>query len=394
MIGVYILYTMIGANAFASAFDLLPCSRARCEVENADEAILAWAPAPAIGATLPACLPPREKHPQAKLPDGLPGKAGVGASVKLEKLERSNQTGCTWTRRTMNLMRFIQSQRKLCARRRKETREQASVREDYKNLSSAWDSAHPLRVGGLVKKKKEEKQEMWQHANQYTVAGVIKLGYSGHGKSSLQREGIDGSTKQASCTAVTASIAAELQDRQLGLRLQKKCRGFVLSKHHDGTPIEVAFGSLQDLLLPCARFAHKGPDGLWKMLPWSEYCQVTKQRIAPRKGVVEVFAQLYRCAWMDENNVQYRYKVLAPPMFLQVGNASTVHGATDHSFKNFSIDRLKELADRNRFMMIHEAPDNVAYNRRHEGYTAIVRLPINIWYSPGGCVAHLSRLNI
>jgi len=174
----------------------------------------------------------------------------------------------------------------------------------------------------------------------------------------------------------------------------KKCRGFVLSKHHDGTPIEVAFGSLQDLLLPCARFAHKGPDGLWKMLPWSEYCQVTKQRIAPRKGVVEVFAQLYRCAWMDENNVQYRYKVLAPPMFLQVGNASTVHGATDHSFKNFSIDRLKELADRNRFMMIHEAPDNVAYNRRHEGYTAIARLPINIWYSPGGCVAHLSRLNI
>ena len=74
MIGVYILYTMMGANAFASAFDLLPCSRARCEVENADEAILAWAPAPGIGATLPVCLPPREKHPQAKLPDGLPGK--------------------------------------------------------------------------------------------------------------------------------------------------------------------------------------------------------------------------------------------------------------------------------------------------------------------------------
>jgi hypothetical protein len=189
-------------------------------------------------------------------------------------------------------------------------------------------------------------------------------------------------------SAVTASIGLELQERKIRKKLRTDdCRGLVVSLNHDATPIKIAFGPLQDKLLPCARYAHKNNDGHWRYLPWNEFRNYTNT--APRSGVVELFAVQYTVAWSSKQGLRYKHKIIAPPMLLQAGNASNIHSAIDQCVSTLSLESLKKIANDNRFMMLHEGPDNIAYNKRHCGYTAKEELPINIFYNPLGCKAHL-----
>ena len=182
--------------------------------------------------------------------------------------------------------------------------------------------------------------------------------------------------------SVTASLTSELQDNRLDANLSSATRGVVYARHHDGTPYTLAFGKLQDILLPAARYAVKGPDGQWKLVPWSELQLHT--RLAPRKGVLELFAQVNRIAWDDNIGQHFQHKVITQPRYLERGNASTIHNAIDTASPHLSLARLKEVANRSRFLLLHEVPDNVSYNKRHMGYVAQEELPLNIWFYPGG----------
>ena len=166
--------------------------------------------------------------------------------------------------------------------------------------------------------------------------------------------------------SVTASIGIQLQDRRVRRRLEGDgIRGLVVSRYHDATSIKVQIAALQDVLLPCARYAHKDNDGSWRLLPWSEFRHYTKT--APRNGVVELFAIHYSAAWEDTEGRRYKHKLMAPPMLLQAGNASNIHSALDVAVPALSINSLKEIADKNGGILIHETPDNIAYSKRHMG---------------------------
>ena len=344
-----------------------------------------------------------------ELPDLLPVKATSAtetskketrASAAVIRLSRKRKLPdddprpkMKWISRD-NLMKYIQTRRSLCAKKTRDARQRKSELSKFGRLANAWDDVHDLRIGVQVDRSgtddganKNSTVKNWQHPNQYTVRGVIRKGFAIVGKSSVQRTGMDGSTHQSKLSTSTASIALILQDRKLREKLAgNKTRGLVVARHHDGTPHAVQFGALQHLLVPRARYMHKNPDGSRKLIPWDEYKEL--HRIAPRSGVLELFAQQIEVAW-TEDTLHKRHPVVTNPLYLGAGNASTIASAIDNAIPSLSLEAMKNIADENRFMLLHEVPDNIAYNRRHMAYFAIVKLPPNIFYYPGGCKAHL-----
>ena len=105
--------------------------------------------------------------------------------------------------------------------------------------------------------------------------------------------------------------------------------------------------------------------------------------------MVELFALRYHAAWSGDRSLHHRHKLIASPKILKAGNASNVHAAVDRGMPCLDLKSLKELADANRMVLIHEVPDNVSYNKRHMAWTALMDLPDNILYNPSGCKAHL-----
>ena len=401
------------ASVFLSAFDDLPQSSPPIDRAIDVGVNLACAALPAdlpsssrpsasIFLDLPADLPPRSLGVNAdcgNLPDQAPGcRPAACKPVKKDAVKRGDAVTRTWTRRSKALMKYVQATRREIASKRREINRDGTLLKKFCGLADAWDATHPLRHGNHVrrddgKKKgfKDKGKKKSVHPRQYTIPGVIKVGFQTVGKSPVMKTGMDGTVHQGGMASVTASICAMLQDRQLKKKLSGDIKGLVIARHHDGTPINVAFGVLQDLLLPCARYAHRSQDGSWHLLPWSEIRKFTK--IALRSGVIELFAQQVECKYNDGDGYHCRHKAIATPLFLQAGNASTIHTALDRAFTAFSIDSLKVIADQNKFILVHEVPDNIAYNKRHMGYYAIMDLPKNIFYFPYGCRAHvISRM--
>jgi hypothetical protein len=284
-------------------------------------------------------------------------------------------------------MKYVQACRREKASKRRELKLRTEGDKNYDRLANAWDEVHPLRNGTLAKRFNKQAKD-WLHANQYTVPGVIRFAFGGVGQSVKHRMGLDGTTHMCGIMSVTASCGTILLNDRLSVEISKpRVRGFVLGRHHDATPIRLTFGALQELLLPYARFASKQSDGSWKMIPWSELRRSTNR--APKHGTVELFAMTLHAAWDDAAGHHHYHDIPTAPKIITVGNASTVYTAVvkNKSLPALSEASLAQVANENRFILIHEVPDNIQYNVRHLAFFATF-LPYNIYAYLGGCMGH------
>ena len=300
--------------------------------------------------------------------------------------KKRKQSSVNWKQREPKLMAFVTSVRMRKAAELRHAAKQRSPKFDA--LANSWDYVHILREGNKVKRGSKELQR-W-HPQQYTVEGVLRVGFNTVGKGKVVRGGLDGTQHQLAMLSSTASIACTLQDRKVSkeVGLEHDHLGFVLCRYYDGTPIDVVFANLQSKLIPFARYLHQVGDEM-KLLTWEQYSKLGKA--TPRRGTVELFAQIHECRYTDSLGATHQRKLLIPPMLLQNGKASSIFSGVEQAIAALSTGALAAWKGK-RFVLLHENPDNLAANVRKLHYTASI-LPFFILMILGGCICHrLSRL--
>ena len=81
----------------------------------------------------------------------------------------------------------------------------------------------------------------------------------------------------------------------------------------------MAFGALQDRLVPHARYALLFADGLWRSVTYSEYQQLRGSR-APRFGILDVMVAGLFVSYIGANGEMNGIRFFARPKIVQRGN--------------------------------------------------------------------------
>ena len=151
---------------------------------------------------------------------------------------------------------YLHSQKRLKLEREKKAR----VKEGIAPLQRAWNDKR-LRAGDCVGDAVGDLAGL--HPNQWSFGGVLLNAWQQIGKSKVLRAGIDGIHRALGVLVTVASALNECQNMFIEDEvddIRRRGSPFVLTRHYDCTPIRVLFGSLQDEVMPYARYAHFDED--------------------------------------------------------------------------------------------------------------------------------------
>jgi hypothetical protein len=134
---------------------------------------------------------------------------------------------------------------------------------------------------------------------------------------------------------------------------------FVVTKHYDFTPARLAFGSMQDELMPWARyFKHNGRK--WVVVPFEEMHAKYKGHL--RYGTLELFAQCNTLSFPWGHSGILNRQIILPPLIGQRANASCTFRAIEDSCPELSVASLLVLARLLPWIIYVDGPDNASAN--------------------------------
>jgi hypothetical protein len=117
---------------------------------------------------------------------------------------------------------------------------------------------------------------------------------------------------------------------------------------------------------------------------------VATTHVAPTgQGVVETFGQLADVSYWDHDVEEFR-RYRFPPVFLEKGNASTIHSAVESACGSLSIENLVELSERT-VVLYDETVDCGKPNLRRRGFVSFKTraCPDLLYQRSLGCTVHL-----
>lgn len=224
-----------------------------------------------------------------------------------------------------------------CKRTRRAERGNEELRASSSALEAAWNSQR-LRSGDFVGAAEEEQSGM--QVNQYTPGGVLRQAWLQLGKNRTLREGLDGQARSLDILAcVSAAMRLEQVDfarHQLDhIVAERSCP--VIAKFYDCTPMRIAFGKLQQQLVPHARFPVK-IDQQWKSVTLDVFLSKSpgRQRSTLRYGVMELLAQGVTCHYITKDDMFAGFRLFCRPRILQGATGSCIYSATETENKDWS----------------------------------------------------------
>ena len=258
--------------------------------------------------------------------------------------------------------------------------------EESTALKDAWNH-RSLRLGDQVR------DETRPGGNRtFTAAGILKVAWRSAGKSTNERDGIEGTHRVHSMVATSASVISSCQDRVVsdeisGLR-SLHAVPFCL-KWYDGTPISVKFGRLQEELMPYARYPVMDPDTKeWKSVGDLEITKRLGPGRLPSFGTVELMVRGGCMHFMCPTSRQIQgIRVFAKPAVLQHGGASCIYRGTEDSIPAFSAEGLSSICEEVPFLFYCELPDGHSANARKQEKTRAA-LPSNCGMLTAKCGSH------
>lgn len=208
------------------------------------------------------------------------------------------------------------------------------------------------------------------------------------GKRSFDRNGVEGTHHGLEITSCLASAAARTQQQWLSEQVEHIAQHKyvpVLQRHWDATSNRLAFGSLQDVLAPHARYSMKDAAGNWSLVNYREFKK--KYKVA-RYGVVELLAQGGTIHWWTGQDEIDGCRWVLPPCVIQNGGSSCLFRAVQYSVEPLTPVGLRHLCSRVPFMFVHDHPDGCAPNKRAMA-AGKETLPSNCFdISDGTCASH------
>ena len=266
-------------------------------------------------------------------------------------------------------------------------------------LADAWDvrvARHGDRidrqaVGGAP----QGRTNAWAHGNTLTMEFVARHAFSQIGSrasgGSCGEVDIDGGRRGLECMLSVCALATRLISSVLDdmYTLWSRREAVFVNRFGDSTPILLKFGSLQDLLMPLARYLKQADDGRWTSCSFAEY-RALHPKCAPKMGIVEVFASSALVHWasVDGGGVSdmHDQEVFAPPRVLQRATGDCTFTAMDSVSPALSIAKLSEL--RGGYVFLNDVPDNSRANLRFKKFV-LSQLPAHMLYDEmSGCIVH------
>jgi hypothetical protein len=275
------------------------------------------------------------------------------------------------------------------ARQAKQTnRKLEKLQHDQSAINSAWNEQR-LRFGDKVGHAIGNSAGC--HPNTWDIATVSRNAWKQIGKSRLIRSGIDGMHRALSVLATVASVLQYAQTSFVSNETQDlidsgSCP--VINRFYDATPIRVAFGQLQQQVYPHARYSLQVDDTKWIPVSYAEYQKNHPERPLPRFGTLELLGQGATCFYADAKLELHGFRIISPPVFLQRGNASTLHRACEDAIPQLSFESgLHRIAAHAKYGIVSELPDACSANNRKKA-KAFSMLPSNIFGVNGQCGCH------
>ena len=164
---------------------------------------------------------------------------------------KSDGQGC-WTgqRGSLGHMCFVRSKIKL---KSSENQARSAV-----PLAKAWSDRQVRRGDTVDLAEVDNAAELHTHPNAYLPSSVLRMAYSSVGRS-IDDTGIGdrkaGLTALEGVAGIISSAAARRFQADVSL-MRRLGSPFVLARHYDWSPWNVAFGSLQAKVAPLARYYH------------------------------------------------------------------------------------------------------------------------------------------
>ena len=229
------------------------------------------------------------------------------------------------------------------------------------------------------------------HPNCYLPRGVLTMAWRRVGKNTLERSGIEGSTRH---------LSALISVAQAAYSVSRACaRGFVdgfvhkracpvITRLYDCTPHRMRFSALvQEKQQQAARYAIvDSVTGKWKLVPYSEWARQFP-RLAPQWGVLECLVQGIMVVFENEDSTMCAWEDLCRGCVLSRGNASCLLRGTELSAPEFSRASLQELCSKVPYLLYQEVPDAHSANGRKKAKT-FASLPDNAFGINTKCLAH------
>lgn len=120
--------------------------------------------------------------------------------------------------------------------------------------------------------------ELPQHPNTFSMSAVLRNAWLQIGKSRIMKIGIDGTCRALGILVVVASALFMEQKAYIDAQIDrmKKSRVCpVITRYYDCTPMRMAFGAMQHMLYPWARYPVI-VGSQWKLLSLDEYLKLRR----------------------------------------------------------------------------------------------------------------------
>ena len=136
--------------------------------------------------------------------------------------------------------------------------------------------------------------------------------------------------------------------------LEDKDPVIMVTKHYDSTPQRVGFGRYQEIIAPHARYLWFDTDkDRWLNLTMQQYQKCNPRRRNFRYGTIALFSQGVALHQVDDEGLYKAHKMFCPPRVLQASNASCTFAATEAEVPDLSIDGLRRLRLKYRYMLMN-----------------------------------------
>lgn len=253
-------------------------------------------------------------------------------------------------------------------------RDSQTSQDQYAMLADAWDAGR-LRAGDCAERPGAT---VSARDNEFRPEAMLRSGRRTVGKNRLDREGVGGlhnclvlscgvagAVRRAVGKAVASEFSRMLSDTATGAT--------VIRWHYDTTPWGVQFGGCYERLFPSARYPRQD-GGKWRVAS-RDACLRTHPNARMTYGCLDVMAQRASvdcCTQLDLGVPRFFSRsVDTPPIFLQIGKASTIHAVVDSACDQVSLQGVRRLLQHKRFVIIGDCPGNAGAMRKRQAFVGV-----------------------
>ena len=227
--------------------------------------------------------------------------------------------------------------------------------------------------------------------NQWTLSGWMRVAWSQIGSHAASQRGTLSlnSTRRGfqalwSMACACRRMFGNLCTKALA-EVPSKTTSIVIAKHHDATPVTLAFGALTEEVYPHAKYVIKETQGQkkWTLVDFSTYAS-KHPGSRPERGVLQLFAQTCSLFWLEPQGCEEKLvckEIYDMPKILERGNASTIFNAVEGIAAPLPMPSIKSLALDLEFLLVSEVPDNCSANVLKKAQTILEYQDIsNLFY--------------